>query len=829
MSKPYTFYIHGMTCVSCSSAIKSRLESELSNKLQGFDVDLITADPKKTTLIITDDGQEHQKVWSQLKNLIEETGFTCEHYEYQPDEKQPLLIDDQPNTLKKIIAKGKKTLTSHWFLGALGCSAGIVFLIAFMFMGTMPLIAIISLASLSVLLTLVLGAKSYYDAWSKWVNSYTLTMDTLFAISTISILVVSIAAFFVPWLPMMFEVGLLIYGFRHIGIAIEDTIKEKIGSAKFQDRAPKVVRLQTTSGIEDTALQLIVPNDVIVVFPGEIIPLDGLCEEESSIYDTIIKGAILPRYFHAEEKVLAGMRLADNASPLRIRVSKTQKQSYLARLDEGIEKSIIEKAPIEIKTSKLLTYFIPTVLALAVISGVVVGLFFPAAIAIQCAATVLVSACPCTLGLIIPLAVKTGMRKATENGVRFKSAKILQQAEQIDTVIFDLNGTLTTGVPLVKSLKPLNNSKRSEIDLLELCYALEKKSTHPIGKAIYSYAEQKVTQELAADQIDDSHHSGITAQIKGENYTIGSKTLMEQKGINTAAITEQVALAAGDDLIFIAHENTLVGYAIMTDPLRPDAKDAVNAILAMGMEVELLTGAANDTAQRIAKELGIKNVHADCVATSINEDDKSKTAYIHSRKKQGRKVTMIGDAANDAQAIAASDFGIAMVGSDEITLQEAGAIIQTNTLLPIASAFAISKQTVANIKQNLLMSLGYNLGIILVGCLCLAIGFTLNPAFGVAFMILQACILLLNVYYFKHQSLKHLKDAPQPLQEEPSADFSSHYKINKRIPALQNGCSDEPSLPPYPHQTAATKKAPCSISPKEHEADYDSNNVPVRY
>ena len=458
MSKTYIFYISGMTCTSCSNSIISYITNELATtptKLENFHTDLTAInDPKKTIIILADDEQEeqdeerekqkHKDIWTILKNYIEDVGYTCQDYDYSPEE--PIPIPEAPSsTLKKIITKGKKFITSHWFLGALGCLAGIAVLITCLTAGALPLAAMIPLVSLSVLLTLILGANSYYQAWSKLTKSHTLTMDSLFALSTAVIVIVSIASLFVPWLPMMFEAGLLIYGFRHIGIALENTIKEKIGSAKFQDRAPKTVRLQTQGGLVDTPLAQIQPDQIIMVNPGEIIPLDGVCEDESIIYNTIITGATLPRYFFPNDevpnyKVLAGMRLAEhNTKPLKIRVTKTQKQSYLARLDAGIEQAALEKSPIELKTGKLLGYFIPTVIALAVISGIIIGLFFSPALGIVCAVSVLVCACPCTLGLITPFAVKTGMYKAAENGVQFKSAKTLQQAEQIDTVIFDLN------------------------------------------------------------------------------------------------------------------------------------------------------------------------------------------------------------------------------------------------------------------------------------------------------------------------------------------------------------------------------------------------------
>lgn len=783
MSKLYVFYIRGMTCVGCSNSIESYLKtSDLG--VQSFNVDVTTSDPKKATVTLSDDNREHKQVWHQIKERIEDIGFTCEPYEDPLNEQQP---SPPLSTFEQITLTAKNILTSHWFLGALGCITGLSLMFVLLTTGVLPLAAMIVLGSLSSALTLALGARSYYDAWIKWSKAGALTMDTLFAISTLSVIAVSIASFFIPWLPMMFEVGLLIYGFKHIGVAIQDTIKEKISSAKFQDRAPKAARIVLDNTIKIKKLDHVQPDDIILVNPGEIIPLDGSCEEECRIYNTIISGAILPRRYRLGEKVLAGMRLAENATPLKIRVSKTRDQSYLAHLDTGIAKSILEKAPIELKTNQYLTYFIPTVIGIALISGIIIGIFFPPALAIQCALSVLVSACPCTLGLITPLAVITGMNKAAEKGVQFKNSTLLEQAEQIDVVVLDLHGTVTKGIPAVDHFKVLEHAKLSADDFLNLASALEKKSTHPIGKAIYSFAKPKRSQIFAVKP-DDSHHAGRLGKINDQKYLIGSKTLMQKEGISTTSLEQELHLGAGDNVVFFARENTLIGYFIITDPLRDDAIPTIQALTEMGIEIHLCTGADEETANRYAKVLGITTVHAGCVATSLEEGDKSKPAYIESLKKKGLKVAMVGDAANDAQAIVASNFGIAIVSqnSDEKTQQEAGAIVHSGTLLPLASAFAISKQTVTNIKQNLLMSLGYNLTAVLIaGGLLVAIGLTLNPGVGVALMAVQACIILLNVYRFKHQSLPHLKKE-NSLTEEAIYEPSSHIKINKQMPKNQN-------------------------------------------
>ncbi|HAT1796525.1 TPA: cation-translocating P-type ATPase [Legionella pneumophila] len=789
MSKPYFFYVSGMNCTSCSNAIESFLRNSNLIKVNTFHADMSTPDPKKIVISLSEEKEnEHESNWNTIKKLIDETGFTCENYEFPPVKEQnsatPLektqsTPQQEASKLSGILNSAKKIITSHWLLGGLGCITGVSLMILTMALGGLPLAVMIPLAGFSILLTIALGAQSYYEAWKKFIQSRTLTMDTLFSISTISVLAVSVTSFFVPWLPMMFEAGLLIYGFRHIGIAIEDTIKEKISSAKFQDRASQKIRLYRQPDFKSARIEEVQPNDIIQVKPGELIPLDSVCEQDTLIYPTIITGAIIPRQFRSGDKVLAGMRLANDAKPLTLRVLKTVKDSYLARLDESIAQSVLEKAPIEVKTGQLLTYFIPAIIAISILSGIIVGLISTPALAIQCAISVLVSACPCTLGLIIPLAVKTGIHKGAEHGVQFKNSRVLQLAEQIDAVIFDLNGTLTTGVPVVKEYAVLNNTDLSSEQFLSICNALEEQSKHPFGKAIQSFTQGINKQKFNIANLDHSNHSGISAEINGTQYTIGSKTLMQEIGISTSSIESQMNLVAGDSLVFLAKNKQLLGYLVITDPLRKDAKQTVEALIKMGKEVHLCTGADEKTAYRYAQALGIKKVHANCVATTINTEDKSKPIYIKSLQNQGLKVAMVGDAANDANAIAASDFGIAVLSqdSDEITQQHASAIIQSGTLLPIANAFAISKQTVNNIKQNLLISLGYNLTAVLIaGGLLVAAGFVLNPAVGVALMVTQACFVLLNVYRFKEQPLQHLQDTPQKKAEPATSSYEAMKK-----------------------------------------------------
>jgi P-type Cu2+ transporter len=753
----YYFSLPGITCVNCVRPIEYQLKR--CGNIKNYAVDLVD---KTLTVTVEDDKLSALAVRQLVHTLLDEIGV-----EYKDITPAP-----------------------HWALGIAGTIAGLALLAVMLLMSPLPLIALISIASLAIPLTLILGWTSYKDAAKKLFKARTLTMDTLFAISTLTVIAVSVAAFFFPWLPMMFDAGLLIFGFRHIGLGIEDSIKQKMGlSAKFQHRLPKEVVIE--GGVEKKSLDTIKVNDILLIKPGEIIPVDAIYDgDESAIFDTIVTGSTLPRRVVKGEQLLAGMSVALDGKPLRIRVTAATEDSYLSRLDKNIAQANLEKSPIETATNKVLQYFIPGVIILAIIAALVIGNFFSIALAVQCATTILVSACPCTLGFITPLAVRIGMNKGAEHGVRFKSAKTLQEAEQMDRIVFDLNGTLTIGIPTVVEHKVAPDAALSLDDLLAYFAAIEQSSEHPIAKSICEFVTKRPIVAPAAWVIEDqqSHPSGRTAKINGQLYTVGNQSMMDASGIDTTALPCAEHLKAGESIIYLAQDKKVMGYLILEDKLRPDAKHVVATLQSMGKGLYICTGADAATANRYAAMLGIAPEHvcADCVGSVTGGSRRDKKTFIRQLQQkreddseQKYRVAMVGDAANDAEAIATSDFGIAVqsLHGDEVTQQQAGAIIQSGSLLPVASTFAIAKQTVSNIKQNLWMSLGYNAAVVLVvGGLLLAVGMTLNPGIGVALMILQTSLILYSAYRFKQQKLAHLQHAPA--MEGASGDSYSYLVAN---------------------------------------------------
>lgn len=791
-STTYQFVLPSITCISCIHSIESQLKKYQHDNtwIQKYAIDLTT---KTLSVTVTNQNKPNFNYSESISNEIEDIGFRCIPLSLEEDIFLNLKSSKDANVANKSSwIKFRNGLLSHWFQGGIGTVSGFSLLALSLFSTGLPLAVMLITSTLSTLLTIGLGFPSYYDAFMKLWKAQTLTMDTLFTVSTLTILVVSTLAFFVPWLPRMFEAGLLVFGFRHIGLAIEESIKKRIGTdRRFQHRLPRqvTVLLQDEQTLQ-CPLLAIKCDDILVIKPGEIIPVDGVCLTESSlIYETIKTGSPLPRSFKQGESVISGMTLADDSQPLKLNVTARLAHSYLARLDKTIEEAQYEKAPIEEAAGKMLQYFIPGVIAFAIVSGVVISLFFSPATAIRCAISVLVSACPCTLGLVVPLAVKFGLRKAAKNGVEFKSAKKIQDAAAIDAVVFDLHGTLTMGTPVVSHVVSLF-SETDEQQMIAYAATVEQKSKHPMAKAICEYAQARQIQGLGEPKkllVDQSNHSGIQGIIGNDKITIGNEKMMVDVGTDRASLQEKLTLNVGENIVYIAQNDRLLGYFILADPLRNEAQLAVYELQKLGIEVHICTGADKQTANRYAALLGIPltNVAAAHVGMAEKANDHAKTNYIQWLRAKKLKVAMLGDADNDALALAQSNFGIAIKSSSssEITEQQAGAIIQSNSLLPVVNLFAIAKQTVTNIKQNLAFSLSYNTAALLIaGGLFAVVGFVLNPGVGPALMILQMALILGNAYRFKAKPLDHLSQQVTRVADEGCKS----YQTFKRVFNLEN-------------------------------------------
>lgn len=815
----YTFKVE-ISCASCVLSISNALS--LCQEYQTTH----HADILAKTITIVVEGEEAYCETTQhyFYSLLDEI---CMEPSFEPDSDQ----QDEPQPEQQEAWSIGSFFLSHWFQGGVGITLGLLLLSISMFGGALPLGLLIALGLTSTLVTFAIGARSFYHAYTALIKTGTLTMDTLFVISSVTALTVSIVGFFVPGLPMIWDAALLIFGFRHIGLALEESVKRKLQLDKtFYKTLPQRVNyFDSLSGQSlEINLEDVQIDDVLLINPGDLIPIDGTClSDDGAIYDTIKTGRTESRPLVLDEVLICGMRLAENSPPILLKVTKKSKQSYYARLDASIAQAREEKAPIEEVASTAMQYFIPVVILLSLLTVAGASVFFPFSTALIAGIAIMVAACPCGLGLLVPLGVIIGIHKGAEYGVQFKSGKALQAANEIDTVMLDLHGTLTTGVPEVLSAHSLDINFPVET-LYTLAVALEKKSSHPIANALRKHPSKYLVSDLIPENADYdmSHHAGVQVRYDNTTWLIGNPAFLNNHGV----IVQNVPLKAGESAIYLARNKEVLGYFIFHDPLRPDAYQMVAELKKLGKDVFICTGAEENVALRYAKELNIPEAHvfANHVAIATTDLERSKIEPLRKLQAEGRKVAMGGDAANDSHALAASDFGFAIQSdcASEITQQEAGAIIQEGSLLPIVSMFAIAQQTLSNIRQNLIFSFVYNALSLLFA------PFLMMPGVGVALMIFQTLGVLGNAYRFQKSPVQGFTPSATPgttpsAKETSSSSYGYVYQNmpgnspEHNVPIPENSVEDdsawwpEPTLPPLrPKRSSSLWLTPISLTPE---------------
>lgn len=773
------FHVLNATCPICVDDVKKAFEK------QNFpEVESLSSHGLRKTITVTlkesclNEENTFEAVQAKFLRAFLDTGFEC-------------AVD--------------RSDKNHLFKGVIGVVSVLMgaLLIALSLSGlAIPLALLVTVVGLSSLLTLYLGLGSYIDAVKKLVKSKKLTMDSLFMISTLTVIGVSIASFFVPWLPMMLETGVLIFGFRLVGEALKEWMREEVAAKlTFKDRAPKRVERKSplSDGWEMCDADKLEVGDIIKVKHGQYLPIDGISKSKNaSLLKSIKNGAISPSHVDKDEEVLAGMKVC--SEEIEVLVSQPVCNSFLSKLDQRNE-NLNEKAPLQTVTEKIMQWFVPGIILLGALSGVLVGFIFNPAFGIHCAISLFVSACPCTLGIIPQLAFMIGLNKATDNGVRFKSNTALEEANEIDAVVFDLNGTLTTGVPEVVHYE-LSSEGIDLNEFFDSLSAIEKYSDHPVAKAITVYKPKEYngsSKEFAVSKVDSSHHSGIKAIVNGDSCLVGNSQFMLQHKIDIQFENE----APGHVIYYVKNEKVM-GSLLLEDPLREGAETAVRELTRMGKKVYLCTGSDKSTAQYYAKQLTIdqNDVYADMlpIPRSDSEDEEeieevdNKLQFIRSlQEKEKKKVAMIGDAGNDARAVKESRFGIAVTSaSDPMTKYEADAVTEGASLLPILTAFAVAKETILNIKVNLVFSLIYNvLTTSIAGGILIPLGFMLNPAVGVALMVIQFAIVLGIQLLIMNHKLPHLENQ----QEKKSSGFFARFFYSKTLAKVDDLDDDEFLLP----------------------------------
>ncbi|MBA4695968.1 MAG: cation-translocating P-type ATPase [Legionella sp.] len=680
---------------------------------------------------------------------------------------------------------------NHWIKAGIGLASGIGLLTLSVLGLPLGWLLQMLITGFSSLLTLYLGRTIYQSTW-KTLKKRQWDTSLLYSISTLTIFTLSLASLFIPGAPIILESATLILGFWHLGEGLEHSVLQKINKKlDIRDCAPAMVKLKPSN--QEVPITALKPGDIIEITEGNTVPVDGKMLDEASLFTARVDGSPSLKKFVKDADIKAGMLLPNDAHPFKMLVTEAFENSYLSLIAKNLQHANDEKAPIELLTNKILRYFIPGLLTIAVTAGLSIALIFNLSLAIQCVTSVLVSACPCALSLITPLAVKIGMAKAAEHGIHFKNGKALQTTPDIDTLVFDLNGTLTKGEMSLAF-------KVTDPTCLNAVAHLEKNARHPIGKAIFSFLQKKghmTNEAIDVHSVDNSHHAGITGVVNGIRYVIGNIHFLAANGIESIHAPYN---NPDNGNTYIVRDNKIVGQIALVDPLRYDAIVTIQALKKLGKSIHICTGADINTAQKYANELDIpiENVCANAMAVPTDASEISKTGYIKKLQKRGSKVAMIGDAANDLVALDVSDLGIAVKSTigDSITEEHAGIVLQQGSLLPIATAFNVAHKTKRNILQNLFLSLTYNSAVTLVASgLFIALGLTLSPSLGVALTVLESTVILGNLARFRHQSIQAFKSANVSIAkvvQEPEETTSALLKQLSTQP--QDHCGSAPTL-----------------------------------
>lgn len=755
MNQTLEIAMPGISCMGCVGGVKKLLLAHKNEyNIQSFFFDIAN---KSLYVSASKKHEICQEIkLNSLLTAIQSLGVDCHLVADEKKEQPPV----KEHWLKHI-------MKMHRLWASLGLVFGIALLTASVAGLSLSLPAMIALHVSTSALTGLVGAGSFYQAWKKLWYSHTLTMDSLFSLSAIAIVTVSSLAFFIPGLPMMLEAGLLIFGFRHLGQAIEETLVHNVsGDKRFQDRVAQKSEKLVEGAQFQVRTQNLKPDDIIILSAGDVIPADGtLLSAHANIHDTIESGSSLPRRVKQGAPLKSGFTLGQNTLPVQVKLLRNPKHSYLAQLDAQLIQIQSEKAPVETFTDTLLQYFIPSVLALSTIVGLGLSAFFPIGLALKSAIAVLVSACPCTLGLIVPLGVKVGVKKALENGIVFKEPSSLETATKVDTIVLDLNGSLTKGTPDITSFTPTLKTFTPQV-LHQLCHLLEKNAEHPVGRALATYsAKQSRIKNCHAQTKPTLVQGGIRCIIviegKHHSVTLGNQQAMDH--IQAPLPSQRPDVVPGMQTLFLAIDGQVQAFYCVHDPLREHAKETIAALMQHGYELHICTGADRPTALGYAQSLGIPKEHVvyNAVPKKNDQDAHTKSELIERLRKQGKTIAMMGDAGNDNLALAESDFGIAVPSEscDALTLDNADAIITKQSLLPLLHCFNIAKDSMRNIKQNLFFSLSYNTASLLLSSLLLiGAGVALNPAISAGLMVLQTGFILGNVFRFA-QAQTHHNDA----------------------------------------------------------------------
>ncbi len=588
----------------------------------------------------------------------------------------------------------------------------------------------------------------FYRGFLDAIRNKSANMDVLIAIGTTAAWAYSVVVTFLPFLGVTltekgtyYDTAAVIIGLILLGKFLEEIAKGKASDAirKLMDLAPRTARVVRDDREEEIPVEQVQVNDLVIVRPGERIPVDGVVVGGlSAVYEAMITGEPIS----AEKKVgdTAIGATINQTGLLRIRATHVGADTTLNQIIKLVEDAQASRAPIQRLADRVAAVFVPAVVGIAALTFFLwsVPLGESVAHALVFFIAVIIIACPCALGIATPAAIMVGTGKGAENGLLIKGGEYLEKAHKLTTVVFDKTGTLTKGRPSVTDV--IRVGGLSDDEILRLAASAEKGSEHPLGEAIVRAAAERHLRLEDPTDFEAIPGQGVRARIGDRHVLLGNRTLMASAGIPAHAaesVLESIE-EQGKTAMILAVDGKVAGVIAVADTLKDHSGAAVRALKAMGIEVIMLTGDNRRTAEAIARQLGIDRVIAEVLPAQ-------KVDVIKELQKRGQVVAMVGDGINDAPALAQSDVGIALGSGTDVAMEAGGIVLIKDDLRDVVASIQLSRRTVRKIRQNLFWAFFYNTALIPIAAGVLAgIGIVLNPIIAGAAMGFSSVSVVMN-------------------------------------------------------------------------------------
>ena len=730
--KDYTFKVEGMTCSACANRVE-----RVTQKIEGVELAVVNFATEKLTIKLDADVASY----GQVKAAVEKAGFqlvseedTIKGEEKKHDEASKLLI---------------RFIISLIFAVPL-------LIISMGHMVGMPLPHLIDpmmnpfnfgIVQLILTLPVVMAGYKFYQVGIKNLIQLSPNMDSLIAIGTLTAFFYSVFGIYKITqgdasyaMHLYFESAAVILTLITLGKYLEAVSKGKTSQAikALMGLAPKTATIERNGRELEVPIEEVVVGDLVLVKPGEKLPVDGeVIEGSTAIDESMLTGESIP-----VEKTVGSLVIGASINKtgfIKYKATKVGRDTALSQIVKLVEDAQGSKAPIAKMADIISAYFVPIVIGLAILSSVAwllageTGVF-----ALSIFISVLVIACPCALGLATPTAIMVGTGKGAEYGVLIKGGEALETTHKLSTLIFDKTGTITEGKPKVTDIVTTN---LSEEQLLIYAASAEKGSEHPLGEAIVRAAIDRGYQLCELQSFNAIPGHGIEVGIQGKQVLLGNKKLMSEKTIDASSLSEASDQLAydGKTPMYMAIDGQLAGIIAVADTVKESSKKAIETLHQMGIKVAMITGDNQKTADAIARQVGI-----DLVLAEVLPADKANE--VKKLQETGVKVGMVGDGINDAPALAQADIGIAIGSGTDVAIESADIVLMKSDLMDVSTAIKLSKATIRNIKENLFWAFAYNvLGIpVAMGLLHLLGGPLLNPMIAAAAMSLSSVSVLLN-------------------------------------------------------------------------------------